>query len=58
MEKNEMKYLVCLAFNKPREVLDEASTHRLTRDGYIAYDGKITGKGRVLVEMIVAAAKK
>lgn len=54
MEKNEMKYLVCLAFNKPREVLDEASTHRLTRDGYISCDGKITGKGRVLVELIAA----
>lgn len=57
MEKHLMKYLVCLAFNKPREVLSFDDMHKLLSGGYIK-NGEITDKGRVLVDLIAAAAKE
>ena len=53
MSKAQMKYLVCLAFDKPREVLPDNDMRELSASGYIK-KGKITDKGRVLVALIGA----
>jgi hypothetical protein len=51
MSKAQMKYLVCLTFGTPREVLPSADMVELTANGYIK-NGDITDKGRTLVALI------